>query len=56
MTNEKLISVYCQEECPIGKHCKFGEVYPDGLPVHAKYKCTSMKPKRTVEIRIPKKD
>ena len=26
-----LIPIYCQEHCPLGKKCCFGEVYADSI-------------------------
>lgn len=34
-----LIPIYCQEYCPLNKHCKFGDAYPDSLPIHESHKC-----------------
>lgn len=39
---EKLIPIYCQEQCPIGKRCCFGEVYADSLGnqvIRERHKC-----------------
>lgn len=37
-----LIPICCQENCPIGKKCCFGQVYIDSLgdkPVRERHKC-----------------
>ena len=37
-----LIPIYCQEKCPIGKHCCFGQMYADSIrdkPVRERHKC-----------------
>ncbi len=39
---KKLISIYCQERCPIGKKCCFGEVYADTIGdrvIRERHKC-----------------
>lgn len=38
----EFIPIYCQENCPIGKSCCFGEVYVDSLgdkPIRERHKC-----------------
>lgn len=38
----KLVSIRCQENCPIGKSCCFGEIYVDSIgerPVRERHKC-----------------
>lgn len=37
-----LIPIYCQEHCPLGKKCCFGEVYADSIgdkPIRERHKC-----------------
>ena len=39
---DKLIPIYCQECCPLGKKCCFGEVYSDSIgdrPIRERHKC-----------------
>lgn len=39
---EKLVPIYCQEKCPLGKRCCFGEVYVDSMgenPLRERHKC-----------------
>ena len=41
-----LVPVYCQEKCPIGKHCCFGEVYVESIgnkPIRERHKCNCRK-------------
>ena len=38
----KLLPIKCQESCPIGKRCCFGEVYSDSIgdkPIRERHKC-----------------
>lgn len=38
--------IYCQEHCPYGKHCCFGEINIDSLgdrPIVERHKCKSAK-------------
>lgn len=37
-----LLSIYCMEDCPLNKHCCFGEVYADSIgdkPLRERHKC-----------------
>ncbi len=37
-----LIPICCQEKCPLGKRCCFGEVYAESLasgPIRERHKC-----------------
>jgi len=39
---QDIISICCTIQCPIGKHCCFGEVYRDSLgdkPLRERHKC-----------------
>lgn len=39
---EVLVPIYCQEQCPLGKRCCFGEAYVDSLgdnPLRERHKC-----------------
>jgi hypothetical protein len=39
---DNLIPIYCQEHCPLNKHCCFGEVYADSIgdkPIRERHKC-----------------
>ena len=43
---ENLLPICCQENCPIGKRCCFGEVYIDTIgeiPIRERHKCNYRK-------------
>ena len=53
------VAICCQEKCPIGKHCCFGEAYIESLgekPLRERHKCEYAKStgKRYVETKTVK--